>query len=407
MASHPDVFEERARLGPDAGAQVPQVAPADFVKAGYAQGILTVPAADNVVRLLPAAQHRRRGHRRGAPTPRRPRPPQRLILSDPKYPRGSGGRQPPGLRKRPAMNHFLDIDKTDAADLRGHDRPRPRHEGRPQRPPQGQPPTTSQPLAGPHGRADLREALDPHPRLLRRGRPADGRRRPWSSRAPTCSSATARPSPTPRGSCRRYVDLIMIRTFEEATLLEMAEHATVPVINGLTNRTHPCQIMADVMTYEEHRGPIAGPQGGLVRRRQQRLRLLGAGRGAVRLRHRPSPARRRSTPSPAHPRLRPGQGRPGRDRPRPLRRPSQGADLVVTDTWVSMHDPQSRPRAAAQPAPRLPGQRAPDGRRQARRALHALPARAPRRRGDERGDGRPAVGRSGTRPRTASTRRRP
>src|SRR5690606_41179048 len=56
----------------------------------------------------------------------------------------------------------------------------------------------------------------------------------------------------------RYVDLIMIRTFEEQTLLEMAEYADVPVINGLTNRTHPCQIMADVMTYEEHRGPIAG-----------------------------------------------------------------------------------------------------------------------------------------------------
>ena len=56
----------------------------------------------------------------------------------------------------------------------------------------------------------------------------------------------------------RYVDLIMIRTFEEATLLEMAEHASVPVINGLTNRTHPCQIMADIMTFEEHRGPIKG-----------------------------------------------------------------------------------------------------------------------------------------------------
>ncbi|MGB3245167.1 MAG: ornithine carbamoyltransferase, partial [Sulfitobacter sp.] len=56
----------------------------------------------------------------------------------------------------------------------------------------------------------------------------------------------------------RYVDLIMIRTFEEQTLLEMAEHATVPVINGLTNRTHPCQIMADVMTFEEHSGPIKG-----------------------------------------------------------------------------------------------------------------------------------------------------
>jgi len=56
----------------------------------------------------------------------------------------------------------------------------------------------------------------------------------------------------------RYVDMIMIRTFEEQTLLEMAEHATIPVINGLTNRTHPCQIMADVMTFEEHRGSIAG-----------------------------------------------------------------------------------------------------------------------------------------------------
>ncbi|MEM1065248.1 MAG: ornithine carbamoyltransferase, partial [Pseudomonadota bacterium] len=56
----------------------------------------------------------------------------------------------------------------------------------------------------------------------------------------------------------RYVDLIMIRTFQEDTLLELAEHATVPVINGLTDRTHPCQIMADIMTFEEHRGPIAG-----------------------------------------------------------------------------------------------------------------------------------------------------
>jgi len=56
----------------------------------------------------------------------------------------------------------------------------------------------------------------------------------------------------------RYVDAIMIRTTSEANLLEMAEHASVPVINGLTDRTHPCQLMADVMTFEEHRGPIAG-----------------------------------------------------------------------------------------------------------------------------------------------------
>ena len=56
----------------------------------------------------------------------------------------------------------------------------------------------------------------------------------------------------------RYVDAIMIRTTSEAILLEMAEHASVPVINGLTDRTHPCQLMADVMTFEEHCGPIEG-----------------------------------------------------------------------------------------------------------------------------------------------------
>ena len=46
----------------------------------------------------------------------------------------------------------------------------------------------------------------------------------------------------------RYVDLIMLRTYEEATLHEMAQFAEVPVINGLTNFSHPCQIMADIMT---------------------------------------------------------------------------------------------------------------------------------------------------------------
>ncbi len=54
----------------------------------------------------------------------------------------------------------------------------------------------------------------------------------------------------------RYVDAIMIRTDQHAKLLELAGAATVPVINGLTDRSHPCQIMADVMTFEAHRGPI-------------------------------------------------------------------------------------------------------------------------------------------------------
>ncbi|AHC73537.1 ornithine carbamoyltransferase [Candidatus Endolissoclinum faulkneri L5] len=53
-----------------------------------------------------------------------------------------------------------------------------------------------------------------------------------------------------------YVDCIMMRTLLESTLVELAENANVPVINGLTNRSHPCQLMADVMTFEEHCGPI-------------------------------------------------------------------------------------------------------------------------------------------------------
>ena len=56
----------------------------------------------------------------------------------------------------------------------------------------------------------------------------------------------------------RYVDAIMIRTTDHKRLMELAEHATVPVINGLTDLTHPCQIMADIMTFEEHRGPVKG-----------------------------------------------------------------------------------------------------------------------------------------------------
>ncbi len=56
----------------------------------------------------------------------------------------------------------------------------------------------------------------------------------------------------------RYVDAIVVRTLDSGELEELARHATVPVINGLTRRSHPCQIMADVMTFEEHRGSIRG-----------------------------------------------------------------------------------------------------------------------------------------------------
>jgi ornithine carbamoyltransferase len=137
----------------------------------------------------------------------------------------------------------------------------------------------------------------------------------------------------------RYVDLIMIRTFEEATLLEMAEHATVPVINGLTNRTHPCQIMADLMTYHEHRGPIAGRKvvwsgdGNNVCASW----IHAAGQLGFDLTF--------TGPEPLDPeavfvaeaRARGADIRIERDPARAV----DGADVVVTDTWVSMHDPVS------------------------------------------------------------------
>lgn len=130
----------------------------------------------------------------------------------------------------------------------------------------------------------------------------------------------------------RYVDLIMIRTFEEATLLEMAEYASVPVINGLTNRTHPCQIMADVMTFEEHRGPIKG----------KKVVWSGDGNNVfASFAHAAKQFEFDLTftgPEPLDPeRALDGLYTTERDPHIAV----QGADLVVTDTWVSMHDPQS------------------------------------------------------------------
>ena len=56
----------------------------------------------------------------------------------------------------------------------------------------------------------------------------------------------------------RYIDIVMIRANAQATVDELARYSTIPVINGLTEKSHPCQIMADIMTFEEHLGPIGG-----------------------------------------------------------------------------------------------------------------------------------------------------
>ena len=137
----------------------------------------------------------------------------------------------------------------------------------------------------------------------------------------------------------RYVDLIMIRTFDEVALLEMAEHATVPVVNGLTNQSHPCQIMADVMTFEEHRGSITG----------KKVTWLGDGNNTF-----TSFAHAAgqfgfdltfSGPETLDPEKAPLDFAASKGKPVEVNRNPEdavtGADLVVTDTWISMHDSQT------------------------------------------------------------------
>jgi len=235
------------------------------------------------------------------------------------------------------MNHFLDIDKTDPAALRAMiDAARAMKDARKDRP-RGMP-DDDQPLAG-RIVALIFEKPSTRTRVS-----CDVGVRQMGGQTMVLSGADMQlgHGETIADTARvlsRYVDLIMIRTFEEATLLEMADHATVPVINGLTNRTHPCQIMADIMTFEEHRGPIRG----------KKVVWSGDGNNVF--------------ASFAH-----AAGQFGFDLtftgPETLdpervfldearakgvnvtiqRDPFaavEGADLVVTDTWVSMHDPVS------------------------------------------------------------------
>lgn len=141
----------------------------------------------------------------------------------------------------------------------------------------------------------------------------------------------------------RYVDLIMIRTFGEDTLHELAEHATVPVINGLTNRSHPCQIMADIQTFEEHRGSIEG----------KKVVWTGDGNNVcASFIHAAKPFGFDvvfSGPAELDPEADIIEAARAAGASITIERDPvkavQGADLVVADTWVSMHDaPETRER---------------------------------------------------------------
>ena len=134
----------------------------------------------------------------------------------------------------------------------------------------------------------------------------------------------------------RYCDVIMLRTDDPEKLRELAEHATVPVINGLTDESHPCQIMADVMTFEEHRGTIEGRtvawsgDGNNVANSW----IHGAARFGYRL--------RLACPKELMPNARILAWAKGEGADVTVTQDAEaavsGADLVVTDTWVSMGD---------------------------------------------------------------------
>jgi ornithine carbamoyltransferase len=138
----------------------------------------------------------------------------------------------------------------------------------------------------------------------------------------------------------RYVDAIMLRTDRVGKLEELAEHASVPVINGLTEASHPCQLLADVMTFEEHRGPIGG----------QSVAWVGDGnnvartwvQAAVRLGFSLRLASPQSCQIPKYlldwARREGGDVTVSQDPAEAVR----GARAVVTDAWISMADDPGR-----------------------------------------------------------------
>ena len=134
----------------------------------------------------------------------------------------------------------------------------------------------------------------------------------------------------------RYVDAIMIRTLDPKDVAELARYASVPVINGLTRRSHPCQVLADVMTFEEHRGPIRGRTVAWTGDANNVLTswMHAAERFAFRLRIATPPELAPKKPLTDWIKSSGAAIRIGTDPEEAVK----GADCVVTDTWVSMGD---------------------------------------------------------------------
>ena len=169
----------------------------------------------------------------------------------------------------------------------------------------------------------------------------------------------------------RYVDAIMLRTDDASKLAELAENATVPVINGLTDKSHPCQLMADIMTFEEHRGPIAGQVVAWVGDGNNVARswIEAAVRFGFTLRIACPPELSPAPEAVAWARAQGADITVGTDPVAAV----EGARCVVTDCWVSMSDDPKSSRhnllAPYQVNQRLMAKAAPDA-----LFMHCLPA---------------------------------
>ncbi len=143
----------------------------------------------------------------------------------------------------------------------------------------------------------------------------------------------------------RYVDAIMIRTDDHAKIVEMAHHASVPIINGLTDNSHPCQIMADMQTVVEKRGSLAGSKWAWLGDGNNVLHSIVEAGGLMGFEvvaacpegYDPDPDVIGSATN------RGAKVRVVRD----AREAVLGADIVVTDTWISMGQKQAEAKLAA------------------------------------------------------------
>jgi len=144
----------------------------------------------------------------------------------------------------------------------------------------------------------------------------------------------------------RYVHGIMLRTDSAAKLHELAASASIPVINGLTEASHPCQIMADILTFEEHRGPIAG----------KTIAWVGDGNNVahswIEAAARFSFSLRLACPAGYQPKAKILAWAAAEKADVVVTEDAvaavKGAACVVTDTWVSMSDPEEQAKLRLQ-----------------------------------------------------------